>query len=427
MIDNYAFLPIDTIAENLKRDPEAVRSRAHVLRLKKRELVADFGDEIKQLAIAEYTIPQIAKKTGFHYATILSFLQENNIEVTSAVENRSYLSKKAEVVAHFNNGTFVEWFWYWFKNYREAKLRDITKQKYDNWYGVIRQSEIADKKLADVTRRDLQLLFDRWGKVWAKLTLSGFYKVVKASLRDAVIDQHILFNPAENIQLTSKETFMLAEDIQKEREKKRWLEVSEYQKLSYYLMFKIEKKLTEPVDDQTMTLMLFYTLQKTGARFAEVLGLTEKDIDFDKNLISINKTWDYKQKNDFNKTKNDASVRKIAIDDDLNSVLKKYINWLKSEFIILNKGAIFVWGENKIYNSTFNTRFKRLLKDIDIEPITIHQLRHTHASLLLAKGVQMQVVAKRLGHADTTMLQRVYGHLMTETEEAGNQLIRGLI
>ena len=70
---------------------------------------------------------------------------------------------------------------------------------------------------------------------------------------------------------------------------------------------------------------------------------------------------------------------------------------------------------------------KSILKELDIEPITVHKLRHTHASILLADNVPIQRVAKRLGHTDTNMIRKVYGHLLKETEEDGNRMIANLL
>lgn len=65
----------------------------------------------------------------------------------------------------------------------------------------------------------------------------------------------------------------------------------------------------------------------TGARFAEILGMTWDCIDFDEQTVTINKTWDYKEKNDFAETKNYQSRRTITIDKNTCEImrdLKKY-------------------------------------------------------------------------------------------------------
>ena len=74
-----------------------------------------------------------------------------------------------------------------------------------------------------------------------------------------------------------------------------------------------------------------------------------------------------------------------------------------------------------------NNELTKVLSQLDIERISFHKLRHTQASYLLAKEVPIDLVAKRLGHTDTNMINKVYGHLLKETEEKGNKMILNLI
>lgn len=62
-------------------------------------------------------------------------------------------------------------------------------------------------------------------------------------------------------------------------------------------------------------------------------------------------------------------------------------------------------------------------KNQDIPIISIHGLRHTHASVLLANGVSVASLSKRLGHADITTTQKVYVHVIQELEDRDTNLI----
>lgn len=74
--------------------------------------------------------------------------------------------------------------------------------------------------------------------------------------------------------------------------------------------------------------------------------------------------------------------------------------------------AIFISG--KIYNSTVNDILFKHCKNIGIPVISIHGLRHTHASLLLFTGVSIASVAQRLGHSSMTTTQKTYLHIIKE-------------
>lgn len=109
---------------------------------------------------------------------------------------------------------------------------------------------------------------------------------------------------------------------------------------------------------------------------------------------------------DFFQQKNHSSVRKAQIDRQTVIQFSELIKMLpKYE-------PIFV--ENKIYNSTINDLLERRCNAIYIPIITIHDLRHTHASLLLFAGVSIASVARRLGHASMTTTQKTYLHIIQE-------------
>ncbi len=69
-----------------------------------------------------------------------------------------------------------------------------------------------------------------------------------------------------------------------------------------------------------------------------------------------------------------------------------------------------------MYNSTVNNILSRRCSSLKIPTITIHGLRHTHASLLLFAGVSIASVARRLGHASMTTTQKTYLHIIHELE-----------
>lgn len=125
---------------------------------------------------------------------------------------------------------------------------------------------------------------------------------------------------------------------------------------------------------------------KTGMRFSEALAITPADFDFARQTLSVSKTWDYKGTGGFLPTKNKSSVRKI-------------------------------------YNSTVNDVLARNCRDCGISVISIHGLRHTHASLLLFAGVSIASVARRLGHASMTTTQKTYLHIIQELENKDVDLV----
>lgn len=160
---------------------------------------------------------------------------------------------------------------------------------------------------------------------------------------------------------------------------------------------------------------LILLIAKTGMRFSEALALTPKNFDFARQSLSVDKTWDYKGKGGFMPTKNKSSVRKIQLDWQTIIKFSELIKDLPED------EPIFVHG--RVFNSTVNNILARHCKALDIPVISIHGLRHTHASLLLFAGVSIASVARRLGHASMTTTQKTYLHIIQELENRDIDLV----
>lgn len=161
----------------------------------------------------------------------------------------------------------------------------------------------------------------------------------------------------------------------------------------------------------------------TGARFSEILALTWKDINFSKQIIQINKSWDYTYTKKFKETKTQSSNREINIDNDLTNLLKKLKKEQTEYFKSINyfslNNLIFLNKKLKIITDpAINKDLKNIEKRLNISPIiTFHGLRHTHVSYLLSRGVDINYISHRLGHSNVAITMRVYTHLLKDYEE----------
>ena len=140
-------------------------------------------------------------------------------------------------------------------------------------------------------------------------------------------------------------------------------------------------------------------IAKTGLRFSEALAVTPADFDFAHQTLSISKTWNYKEGGGFAETKNKSSIRRVQLDWQIIVQFSELVKSLPREM------PIFVAEGQKVYNSTVNSVLTRNCRQAKVPEITIHGLRHTHASLLLFAGVSIAGVARRLGHASMTTTQ----------------------
>ena len=167
---------------------------------------------------------------------------------------------------------------------------------------------------------------------------------------------------------------------------------------------------------------LVHLLSYTGLREGEALALKWSDIDFENKQISITKTTTHfhgKQIIQTPKTK--TSIRTISIDDATLTVLSK---WRKDQIkIYFRNGKHFEGDDNFVFTNesadwiqaqNFTRYFKRFINDRGLKPITPHGLRHTHASLLFAAGVEPKNISDRLGHSSIKITLDLYTHIADE-------------
>lgn len=248
---------------------------------------------------------------------------------------------------------------------------------------------VPDLLISEINRTTYQKLLNDYAKYHERQTTMDFHHQIKGALLDAVEDGMIPKNPTRKAIIKGKKP-----------RKKKTKYLNQFQLQTLISNLYLPKHLSNE--------WLILLIAKTGIRFSEALGLTKEDFDFENQTIYINKTWDYKGFGGFRPTKNKTSVRKIQID-------WKTVNQFSG--LLLSKGEkepIFV--HKKIYNSTVNNLLKTYCEKLNIPVISIHGLRHTHASLMLFSGVSIASVARRLGHASMTTTQKTYLHIINELE-----------
>lgn len=158
-----------------------------------------------------------------------------------------------------------------------------------------------------------------------------------------------------------------------------------------------------------------YIIAVTGLRFAEVQGLTWKDIDFDNGYIDINKTFDYSISQNFGPTKNEQSIRKVPIDKNSLELLRNF----KSNYYQDNKLDRICFGAS-------NNATNKVIKRVTGRNLTNHSLRHTYASYLIAQGVDLISVSKLLGHENLNITLKVYAHQIESLKEKNDHQVKNI-
>lgn len=291
---------------------------------------------------------------------------------------------------------FCEYYKQWISVYKEGAIRPVTMSKYKMAYQWLVKL-VPELKIRDLDRISYQKLLNEYAEKHEHQTTLDFHHHVKCAILDAVDEGLISRDPTRKAIIKGKKT----------REKKpKFLNQFELHKL-------IEDLHLGPKVSWDWFILL---VSKTGMRFSEALALTPKDFDFSHQTLSISKTWDYKGKGGFLPTKNQSSVRKIQLDWQTVMQFAELTKNLPNDEPIFIKRSI-------VYNSTLNGILERHCKNAGIPIISIHGLRHTHASLLLFAGVSIASVARRLGHASMTTTQKTYLHIIHELESKDIDII----
>ena len=166
----------------------------------------------------------------------------------------------------------------------------------------------------------------------------------------------------------------------------------------------------EGVKDKPLSYICFEVLFWTGMREGELLALSPADIDFDNKLISINRTYQRIEGKDvFTSPKTRKSKRKIPIPDFLCQELSDYI---QSRYMLDADERLF-----PVTKSYLSHEMIRGCKNTGVKKIRIHDIRHSHASLLINQGCDALMLADRLGHEKVSTTLNTYSHLFPHKQQ----------
>ena len=177
--------------------------------------------------------------------------------------------------------------------------------------------------------------------------------------------------------------------------------------------------------------MLLYT----GLRRGELCGLEWQDVDFDQAVLHVCRSSIYLPGRGVftDETKTQTSVRSIKVSTDVLTLLRAFRAWQNQHRLQLGDqwhegGRLFTtWDGQPIHPDTLSGWFHDFIQRNDLPPITLHGLRHTNATLLIAAGTNLQTVAKRLGHANTTTTSKIYAHAIQSADAAAADTLQDIL
>ncbi|MED4495618.1 site-specific integrase [Heyndrickxia coagulans] len=306
---------------------------------------------------------------------------------------------------------FSEYMRTWFEVYKKGKY-DIEHERNIERSVRLVEKYFAGVKLKEITRVMYQKFLNEIAKGHTRETVKKRHTYIKACLQEAIQDGIIFKDPTYKV--------IIKGEKDAKSEELKYLNFNDVQKL----VVETKKNLQPRYISRYIILFAI----ATGARFSEIMGLTWDCVDFKNRTITINKTWDFKDLHGFSNTKNYASKRTITIDKGTADMLqnlkteqnkKALLTGLRNE-----KNLVFVNTKmHPVTNNAVNKTLRTLCKKIGIKEITCHGLRHTHASMLLYKGVNIKYISRRLGHKDIVTTLQTYSHILDEMEQAESRVV----
>ncbi len=288
------------------------------------------------------------------------------------------------------------------QRYLSKNISYGTYSKYKLVIDTTIKENVDNKKISRISEMDCRNFAERIAQMdYSTIHKNYILNLYKAIFKHGIRYFGLTHNPSIVIE-PLKKTF---EEKMKKRDKEKnvWTEED---------FIKFIQCVHENIYRQ-FYMILYYT----GLRIGEALAL--KWSDFDGQCLNIDKSvtkWTENGVYELKETKNVSSVRTI----DLGNALASYLNDFKKEEVKQYgfKEDWFIFGRTKPLPRTSIDRIKdTAITKANVKRIRIHDFRHSHASNLIANGINIVAVSKRLGHSDVNMTLSVYTHLIQKNEQ----------
>ncbi|MBT9156282.1 MAG: Transposase [Firmicutes bacterium] len=355
--------------------------------------------------------------------------------VTGAPKRKSFYGKTrkevadklAKALAEVKNGGFVEparttlgeWLDRWLTGYKAGTLKQGTYEGYELLIRVHIKPALGNIPMAKLQANMLQAFYNEKlanGRADGKGGLSTrlvryLHAVIRQALQQAVKEGLLQRNVAD---ATSPPTI----------KNKQMRPLTEAELLTFFEAAR---------DDRLFA--AFLLAATTGLRRGELLGLCWDCVDLEHGAITVQRQLLSLKAGQVleETTKSKAGKRSVTLTDDAVRELKLYRKRQLQERLLMGEafqdnGLVFCKEDGTFLNiQEFTKRFQRWLEKAGLPKVRLHDLRHTHATLLLKRGVPAKLVQERLGHSSITMTLDLYSHVTPEMAKLAAESLNGLL
>lgn len=293
----------------------------------------------------------------------------------------------------------------WLERYMKHTIKIRTYNRYKSICDLHLIKDLGEYELEELKPNVLQdFLLQKIDGNYSTNTIKGIVSVLKQALRLAITLEFVDKEYCSNLKMPSSEEKEISVFTKKEQQ------VIE----SFCLNHKKRNYIG-------IVICLY-----TGIRLGELLALTWDDIDFNSNLLTINKT-SYSAKLDgktqiiVDKPKTKKSIRVIPLPNQLVKLLKIIKKESNSKYVITTRNS------GMVGNRSYQRTFKFILKKVNVPYRNFHSLRHTFATNAIELGMDVKTLAEILGHTNAMITLNRYSHsLLNYKIEMMNKLGKNL-
>lgn len=252
--------------------------------------------------------------------------------------------------------------------------------------------------------------------------------VLKQILKQAVVDGIILRNPCDLVEQPKQKKSKAGKALDKKGITALLSALDRLEAATYPYAQDAHQKATSNMARATAIRLML----ATGLRLGELLGLSWEDIDLSKSLLSVSKTLD-KTTGELKAPKTDSGIRNIALDRQIVSDL---IRWRAAQAMYLNSLGLELGISTPVITNAAGERqeaggFERwwssFKKQNGFDGLRLHDLRHSHATMLVSSGLNIKAVSSRLGHASVGITLDLYSHAQREDDEKAAEIMGSLM
>lgn len=290
------------------------------------------------------------------------------------------------------NISFIKFAQKWLDDYAKPNLRERTVQGYIDYLNLRLIPYFGNMKISDIQLYDIQRFVNSLTSELSSESIKKYKNCLSVIFNCAVRWNFIKYNPCigviipKGLETSVKPVFLTQEEAN------QLLNCLNNENIKYQIIVRL-------------------ALQ-CGMRRSEILGLSWNAIDFTNKTISIYQATSTIKGigTIISGTKNNSSIRTIYAKEEIFSLISK-----------LPHDHDLIFGY--VHNDTITKWFNKFLKKYNLKHMRFHDLRHTHATLLIANGIDMKTVSSRLGHSTISTTMNIYTHPLSDNDKKASNII----